>query len=277
MGKLLDVYNKMKEDGMIVRIPEFAYLEKETSPLMNNLSTSIKQAGDSLRGLGGDVMKAYSNEHGIIVTNGDTRYNVPKAAPKVSPELVEKTIRETEIYRRARLAIMKRQDASPEAKMDMLQAQRKQVAYGIDKYPEPLNADTWSSVETINHIMDESIDKLHYLIMLNIKLEQEMFNMSHKEVYNVRVMNERIDAIVRMIDSSIDELNYLVKLRAKIEAKDIRETEACNSTAGLNTDGDMFTDARAEVKHSMIHPVKLSDPYNHFSPDEIDEILKEKE
>src|SRR5690606_14079309 len=88
----------------------------------------------------------------------DTRYRIPKTEPKASDELVEETIRNTEIYRRAQLHI--------------LEAQRRQVAYGLDKYPEPLNANTWDILETIDHITDESIDKLHYLIMLRIKLEQ---------------------------------------------------------------------------------------------------------
>lgn len=90
---------------------------------------------------------------------GDPRYNEPKQAPKASEELVEETIEATEIYKRAKELILK--------------AQRGQVAYGLDKYPEPLNADTWSMLETIDHIIDESIDKLHYLVMLRIKLEKE--------------------------------------------------------------------------------------------------------
>lgn len=88
----------------------------------------------------------------------DRRYNDPKGAPKASYEQVRETIEATEIYNRAKELILK--------------AQRKQVAYGLDKYPEPLNADTWSLVETIDHILDESIDKTHYLVMLRIKLEE---------------------------------------------------------------------------------------------------------
>ena len=91
----------------------------------------------------------------------DPRYNVPKEEPKASKELVEKTIEETQIYREAKNYILKH-------------AQPKQVAYGLDKYPEPLNANTWSTIETIDHIIDESVDKLHYLVMLRIKLERQI-------------------------------------------------------------------------------------------------------
>lgn len=89
----------------------------------------------------------------------DERYNEPKSPPTIPEDVITKVINETEIYRRAKTAINT--------------AQRTQVAYGIQKYPNPLNADTWSTVETIDHIISESIDKLHYLVMLRIKLEQQ--------------------------------------------------------------------------------------------------------
>lgn len=95
----------------------------------------------------------------------DTRYNTPKYQP--DPALIyeaEELIRKNEIYRRVGSLLHS--------------AQRKQVMYGMEKYPEPLNQDTWSELETIDHIIDESIDKLHYLMMLRIKLEQ---NNIHRE------------------------------------------------------------------------------------------------
>jgi hypothetical protein len=88
----------------------------------------------------------------------DTRYIEPKAPPTAKLAEIEEIIKQTEIYRRTRVHLNK--------------IQRKQVAYGMQKYPEPLNADTWSTIETIDHIIDESMDKLHYLVMLRIKLEQ---------------------------------------------------------------------------------------------------------
>lgn len=95
----------------------------------------------------------------------DTRYNTPKYQP--DPALIheaEELIRKNEIYRRVGSLLHS--------------AQRKQVMYGMVKYPEALNQDTWNELETIDHIIDESIDKLHYLMMLRIKLEQ---NNIHRE------------------------------------------------------------------------------------------------
>lgn len=116
----------------------------------------------------------------------DSRYNEPKGAPKTSEKMVDETIQSTEIYRRA--------------KMQIMNAQRKQVAYGLDKYPEPLNADTWSTVETIDHIIDESIDKLHYLNMLRIKLEQ---------AHSMEVDNMRLEAeLDRLADFILQEFPY---------------------------------------------------------------------
>lgn len=88
----------------------------------------------------------------------DTRYNLPRLPPNASEADVEDVIDRTPIYDLTREAI--------------LGAQRRQVAYGLDKYPEPLNADTWTIIETIDHIISETADKLHYLTMLKIKLQQ---------------------------------------------------------------------------------------------------------
>lgn len=96
--------------------------------------------------------------YGYKKTTADTRYRNPKEAPKASDEMVEETIENTEIYRRAKELI--------------LNAQKEQVAYGIDKYPEPLNADSWSIKETLEHKLSESVDRLHYDVMLVIQLEK---------------------------------------------------------------------------------------------------------
>jgi hypothetical protein len=129
-----------------------------------------------------------------MTNDKDTRYNIPKEAPKASEELISKTIRETEIYRRVNLHI--------------LNAQRKQVAYGLDKYTEPLNANTWSIIETIDHIIDESIDKLHYLVMLRIKFEES----AAKEMDEAEKHRDMWDALtysyemMRCIDTDGDKL-----------------------------------------------------------------------
>ena len=90
----------------------------------------------------------------------DFRYNTPKEAPKASEEDVHKAIQNNDIYRNVQ--------------QRLLGVQHKQVAYGLDKYPEPLNQDTWSQIETIDHILDETIDQAHYLMMLKIKLEEQL-------------------------------------------------------------------------------------------------------
>lgn len=87
----------------------------------------------------------------------DERYNEPKGKPKATKEEIDAVIENTEIYKQAKEYILNA-------------AQPEQVGYGIDKYPEPLNADTWTIIETIDHIISESVDKLHYLVMLRIKL-----------------------------------------------------------------------------------------------------------
>lgn len=94
-----------------------------------------------------------------FIPAADERYNKPKMEPSANIEDIEKVIGSTEIYRRARALINS--------------SQRRQIGYGMEKYPEPLNADTWSTIETIDHIIEESIDRLHYLVMLRIKLESQ--------------------------------------------------------------------------------------------------------
>lgn len=90
----------------------------------------------------------------------DQRYLKPKPKPTATKEEIDKVIASTEIYKQV---------------SDLMHgAQREQIAYGMGKYPEPLNADTWTIIETIDHILGETIDKLHYLTMLKLKfLEQE--------------------------------------------------------------------------------------------------------
>lgn len=87
----------------------------------------------------------------------DLRYNTPKEKHKASDADIERTIDETEIYRKAKERILKHQQG--------------QVGYGIDKYPEPLTASTWTIFETLDHAMDESIDRMHYFEMLRIKFQ----------------------------------------------------------------------------------------------------------
>lgn len=88
----------------------------------------------------------------------DTRYREPKGKHNATEEQIDAAIAESEIYQ--------------QAKKEVLEAQRGQIGYGVDKYPNPLNADTWTIIESLNHVIDESVDKLHYLIMVRIKLQR---------------------------------------------------------------------------------------------------------
>lgn len=90
----------------------------------------------------------------------DTRYVSPKEEPRASSDRVDEAIASNEIY--SMIA------------QEMELAQRRQIAYGLDKYVETLNPNSWSVVETIDHIISETVDKLHYLAMLKIKLIQEI-------------------------------------------------------------------------------------------------------
>lgn len=94
---------------------------------------------------------------------GDTRYNEPKQSHKAPLSLIDETIENTDIYKRA--------------KEHILNAQRGQVGYGLDKYPEPLNANTWSILESFDHTIDEAVDKLHYLVMARIQMETLMLEL----------------------------------------------------------------------------------------------------
>lgn len=194
---------------------------------MSNLIDSIREYEQNKRIMEDIEMLKRNGLYGKVMVDGephnmDTRYNVPKKAPKASEELVEETIMNTEIYRRARLAIVQSEMLSGETRTAILHAQSKQVAYGLDKYPEPLNPNTWTIGETVEHIMDESIDRLHYLIMLRIKMEQSIVNGAFNDILEVRNNNSRIMKISHMISNTIEELNYLVNLVIVTD----KETEA---------------------------------------------------
>lgn len=151
---------------------------------------------------------------------GDPRYNKPKQEPKASDELVDQTIEETEIYNRAKELILK--------------AQRKQVAYGLDKYPTPLSADVWDILETIDHILDESIDKTHYLVMLRIHLE--------------RIAERQREDFKQVYSDHLDAMTYSFAAMQK----HMPDHGGCNlgdlSMAGADMDGDTVTYCENDVK-----------------------------
>lgn len=185
----------------------------------------------------------------------DNRYNKPKEEPKASEQLVEDTIISTEIYRRAKLAIVTEYVSSPKVREIIFNAQRKQVAYGIDKYPEPLNPNTWSIPETMEHIFDESIDRLHYLIMLLIKVEQALVNGLYASEDEIKTVMKEMATINGMIRNAIKELDCVITLRILPEKErhdDSLDASTHVVNAGADFDGDKL---------------------NHFSPDEIDEMV----
>lgn len=156
---------------------------------------------------------------GIRGEMGDTRYIEPKVPPKVSVTLADQTIEKTEIYKRAKLAIVNA-EIGESSRTTLLEAQRKQVSYGIEKYPEPLNPNTWNISETIEHIMDESIDRLHYLIMLSIKIEKKLLLLiSTSDIIEIRNLNSRIKHIDAMIKASITDMDYIVKMEQLMNAE----------------------------------------------------------
>lgn len=46
-----------------------------------------------------------------------------------------------------------------------------QIGYGISKYPETLNRDTWDLKETLAHEISEIVDQLNYKVMLKQKVD----------------------------------------------------------------------------------------------------------
>lgn len=71
--------------------------------------------------------------------------------PKPSIEDIDKAIQSNDIYREVRDA--------------MLDNQRSQVGYGMQKYPELLNPLSWDMVESLDHKIQEQVDELHYTVM----------------------------------------------------------------------------------------------------------------
>lgn len=128
----------------------------------------------------------------------DTRYNDPKGKPQATSEEIERAISENMIYSKVRELMM--ETGVGETGLDV---QRQQVGYGLVKYPETLNGDTWSTVETIDHILEESVDRLHYLVMLRNNLILMSTDCSWDDIMMVD----------RIIETSIEEFHYLTLLK----------------------------------------------------------------
>ena len=116
------------------------------------------------------------------------------------------------------------------------------MAYGLDKYPEPLNADTWSTIETIDHIIDESIDKLHYLVMLRIKLERKL----EEEFDEVKKSLEQIESGKVYVDYA-DGLDMCSMYPSSTLFADNIPVEHLKMYGGADMDGDYIAYAKKDV------------------------------
>lgn len=176
-SKLKALFNGRELPGIVIHKPgrpdsikDFGRYFEDRPASTKSMGMSVEDFGKAVTGLS-QAKPPYSSHawlqngeaisegfaEGLRASQGDTRYKEPKEQPLSSFEEAEEVIHKNDIYSMAR------------EKLENVQ--RKQVAYGLDKYPEPLNADTWSIEETIDHIMDETMDTMHYLAMLQIKLK----------------------------------------------------------------------------------------------------------
>lgn len=146
--------------GKTIEIPD-TFLEKDAKESVPPLKVSMENMPKLNIDKAIEKMKEIPVpvQSGVKIETGDIRYNVPKEKPKFSTEEIDRVIADNEIYRRTRSEIERN-------------AQREQVGYGMGKYPEPLNADTWTIIETLGHIKGEIMDALHYITMLEIKFEK---------------------------------------------------------------------------------------------------------
>lgn len=156
--KAFEAYENQKAFGEAIRKERLI----KDAKINDEHKKNLKEFGQNLRNSEVEEYPVQKHIHDIaraVEGYKDPRYNEPKGKHKASEEQIDEAIENTEIYKRAKELILK--------------AQRGQIGYGIDKYPETLNANTWTMIETMHHIIDESVDKLHYEVMLLIKLERD--------------------------------------------------------------------------------------------------------
>lgn len=169
----------------------------------------------------------------------DIRYNEPKGKHKASEEQIDKAIEETEIYTRAKELI--------------LNAQREQIGYGLDKYPETLNADTWSILETMHHIIGEGVDKLHYQIMLCIKLERLLSKDANEEFEKTsHILNDDIE---RMLSEAKDKPKSVNDIRKEMKFDPLKSEKTT-----LHADGKDYVINKEPEPESDCH-IKIGNEY----------------
>lgn len=207
----------------------------------------------------------------------DHRYNEPKTKHKATEEQIDEALESTEIYKRAKELI--------------LNAQRGQIGYGIDKYPRTLSADVWNILETIDHILGEDIDKTHYLVMLRIHLER----MVKEETIKSKEINKLADFLLRKFPDEIgvgnqkegeSAVDVAIRLLARYkvqdeeqmyeDAKRMHDEHKKQHGTGIYFDGVPLDKHGIFVDGKLIGGVDLANDYPHdpmLGP-EIDEYCK---
>jgi len=64
------------------------------------------------------------------------------------------------------------------ARSEWLRVHQEQIDKGAAKYQEPLNPESWTALELVEHALQENIDQFHYLIAIRMKLLGEV---THEE------------------------------------------------------------------------------------------------
>lgn len=103
------------------------------------------------------IGKEYCTVH-ELKNKPDMRYNVPKNPHNISDEEIDKAIEENPIYRK----VWERK----------AKTYRDQVGYGLVKYPETFNPDSWTKEELVQHFLQEINDAQNYLEGLETKFLQ---------------------------------------------------------------------------------------------------------
>src|SRR6185437_250793 len=127
----------------IFRVPEITHIHIQEEKTLSKVKEAYEHAREMeelemerARCLMDKEEESYY-ESRSLAEKGDVRYNTPKLEPSANIEDIDKVIASNSIY--------------SEAREELLNAQRRQVGYGMDKYPEPLTADSWTLIETLNH------------------------------------------------------------------------------------------------------------------------------
>lgn len=100
-----------------------------------------------------------------------------------------------------------------------LETQQGQIEKGAAKYPEPLNPDSWTESQLINHALQENVDQAHYLTALLQKIKfkddllsnyQRAIELAGKQIdelrREVRISEESCSEYAKRLDDANDML-----------------------------------------------------------------------